>query len=224
MLAFGDNLSHRGWPIATWVITLITSVVYVASASSAVLMEQLIAAFGFVPLHFSINPASNLYTLVTAEFLHLDAIHLLGNLIFLLSFGRAVEGAIGSLRFAAAFVSLGALGFLGSWLASPDFAGPIIGNSGAVSFLLGGYMLLFPRAHIRLLPIFAWPYFPAWLFASLWVGGQVVGALTIGEAVSGVAYYTHIAGLLLGGVAAACWREFGTDTQRRIADIDGSQT
>lgn len=221
MFAFGDNLRSRGWPIATWAIAIVTCALYFASTATK---QKLVENFAFVPLNFSLRPAANAYTLITAEFLHGDLLHLFGNLIFLLALGRAVEFAVGRLNFIAAFVILGALGFLGSWLVAPQSPVPIIGNSGAISFLLGGYALLFPRAHLRLLPLLKWPFLPAWAFALIWILGQIVQAATIGESGSGVAYFTHIAGFLLGGTVAACWKEFGTDTQQRISAIDTSQS
>jgi membrane associated rhomboid family serine protease len=96
---------------------------------------------------------------------------------------------------------------------------PIIGNSGAVSFLLGGYVLLFPRAKIRLIPLFRWPFLRAWVFAALWLALQLFDALSLGEFGSGVAYWTHFAGFAIGLVAAACWREFALDTEELISKI-----
>lgn len=224
MFAFGDNLRHHEWPIATWAIAVATCAIYLFSTTSDTALHWLTVNFAFVPLVFSLRPAANAYTLITAEFLHQGLLHLFGNLVFLLSLGRGVELAVGRLNFAAAFVILGAFGFLGSWLAAPASPIPIIGNSGAISFLLGGYALLFPRSRIRLLPVLKWPFLSAWLFALIWILGQIVQAFAVGELDSGVAYYTHIAGFLLGGVAAACWRELGSDTQRRIAAIDMSQS
>lgn len=223
MFSFGYKRNGEGWPIATWSITATTCLIYLISSSDTSVMEVLVGTLGFVPLQFSLHPAANLHRLITAEFLHLDAFHLLGNLIFLVSFGRAVEGALGRLSFAAAFIGLGALSFLGSWLADPASPIPIIGNSGAIAFLLGGYALLFPQARIRLLVFFKWPFIPTWLFATIWFCGQIILAIWSGEAASGVAYYTHIAGFCLGGVAAACWLEFGIDTHKRISRIAGTQ-
>ncbi len=124
MFSFGYKRNGEGWPIATWSITATTCLIYLISSSDTSVMEVLVGTLGFVPLQFSLHPAANLHRLITAEFLHLDAFHLLGNLIFLVSFGRAVEGALGRLSFAAAFIGLGALSFLGSWLADPASPSP----------------------------------------------------------------------------------------------------
>jgi membrane associated rhomboid family serine protease len=182
-------------------------------------LDSYIDTFAFVPVLFSIHPALNAYRLLTAEFMHANLIHLAGNLLFLLALGRAVENVVGSMAFASSFLGLGALGFLGSWLIDPSSQVPIIGNSGAVSFLIGGYALLFPRAKIRLMPLISWPYLRAWFFAAAWLSFQVFDAAKIGEAQSGVAYWTHFGGFFIGLVAAACWREFAADTDRLISEI-----
>jgi membrane associated rhomboid family serine protease len=116
------------------------------------------------------------------------------------------------------------LSFLGSWLINPASAVPIIGNSGAVSFLLGGYILIFPKAKIRLLPFLRWPYLRAWFFAAVWLLLQIVDAVSVGESGSGIAYWTHLSGFAIGLVAAACWREFALDTERIISEIRGASS
>jgi membrane associated rhomboid family serine protease len=78
--------------------------------------------------------------------------HLVGNLIFLIAFGRSIENLVGHGLFAAAFVGLGALSFLGSWLIGPSSHTPIIGASGALSFLMGAYTVVFPKAKLRIIP------------------------------------------------------------------------
>jgi membrane associated rhomboid family serine protease len=172
-----------------------------------------------VPIDFSIHPASSLYTLFTAEFLHSGLVHLVGNLVFLLAFGRSIENLVGSALFAAAFVGLGALSFLGSWLTGPASPIPIIGASGALSFLMGAYTVVFPRAKLRILPFLRFPNLRAWLFATAWVALQLWDAFAIGENAGGVAYATHLAGFVIGLVAGVGWKEFALDTDRLIAEL-----
>jgi membrane associated rhomboid family serine protease len=224
VFAFGDDLHRRGWPLATWLICCLAIASLVATMLLPELRWPINMTFGFIPVEFSVHPALNSYRFFTAEFVHQNLTHLLGNLLFLLAFGRAVEGLVGSIVFAAVFVSLGALSFLGSWLISPASTIPIIGNSGAVSFLLGGYVLIFPKAKIRLLPFLRWPYLRAWSFAAAWLTLQIFDVISVGEAGSGVAYWTHFAGFAIGLVAAACWREFALDTERIISEIRGAST
>jgi membrane associated rhomboid family serine protease len=224
VMVFGDNLRRRGRAIATWSIAAVTCASFASYALVPGAEPAIIRTFGFIPFDFSLHPVMNVYRLVTAEFMHLSLIHLIGNLIFLIALGRAVEGAVGSLFFASAFIGLGALGFLGSWLVSPGSHVPIVGNSGAVSFQLGGYVLLFPQAKVRLIPFLRWPFLRAWAFAAVWLALQARDTLTVGEAGSGIAYWTHFAGFAVGLVAATCWREFAMDTERLISEIKEDTT
>lgn len=140
-----------------------------------------------MPIDFSLHPVLSLYTLFTAVLLHSGLLHLVGNLVFLFAFGRSIENLVGPTTFAAAFVGLGALSFLGSWLIGPNSHVPIIGASGALSFLMGAYTIVFPKARLRIIPFLRVPNLPAWLFAAAWVGFQLWDAVAVGEMAGGIA-------------------------------------
>ena len=108
MFAFGDDLHRKGWPLATWLICCLAIASLVATTLLPELRWPVTMAFGFIPVEFSVHPALNSYRFFTAEFVHQNLTHLLGNLLFLLAFGRAVEGLVGSIDFPAVFVSWGA--------------------------------------------------------------------------------------------------------------------
>jgi membrane associated rhomboid family serine protease len=91
-----------------------------------------------------------------------------------------------------------------------------VGASGAISFMMGAYLLLFPRVKIFLSPFQTKLFCRFWIIGFAWIGNQIYMALNFGELLTGVAYWTHIMGFLIGAAAAAVWREFGMDTQRRI--------
>src|ERR1700675_4347002 len=93
VLAFGDDLHRKSWPLATWLMCCLATPSLVATTLLPELRQPMILAFGFIPLEFSIHPALNLYILFTAEFIPQNLTHLVGNLLFLFAFGRAVEGA-----------------------------------------------------------------------------------------------------------------------------------
>lgn len=214
VLVFGDNLHRRRVAYATYAIAFLCIATTFAGAGAPV-----VRSLAFVPIGFSVHPIASLYTLFTAEFLHSGLVHLVGNLVFLVAFGRSIENLVGPATFAGAFVGLGALSFLGSWLIGPASHVPIIGASGALSFLMGAYTIVFPKAKLRIVPLFRLPYLRAWLFAAAWVSLQLWDALAVGENAGGVAYATHLAGFVIGLVAGVGWKEFALDTDRLIAEL-----
>ncbi len=143
--------------------------------------------------------------LVSALFIHADWLHLTGNLLFLIVFGVAAERMLGSLRFLVLFVFGGALANLaGAWMLA-DTSAPIIGSSGAVSTVVGAYLALFPRARLGLvLPLGVFLEFvriPAVLLIGFWAALQLLFTY-VGPAFGAVAWWTHVAGFLIGIVFA----------------------
>lgn len=143
--------------------------------------------------------------LVTAIFMHADWLHVTGNLLFLIVFGVSAERTLGSLRFLALFVLGGALANLAGAFTLAGTSAPIIGSSGAVSAVVGAYLALFPRARLGLvLPLGVFLEFvrvPAPLLIGIWAMLQLLFTFT-GPAFGAVAWWTHIAGFLIGIVFA----------------------
>lgn len=139
--------------------------------------------------------------LISALFIHADWLHLTGNLLFLVVFGVSAERTLGSLRFFLLFLIGGALANLfGAWTLSGTTA-PIIGSSGAVSAVVGAYLALFPRARLGLvLPLGVFLEFvrvPAMLLIGFWAALQLLFTY-VGPAFGAVAWWTHVAGFLIG--------------------------
>lgn len=143
--------------------------------------------------------------LFTALFLHVDWLHLTGNLVFLLIFGLPAERVMGPWRFLVLFLLGGALANLAAVIAvgTPDRL--VIGASGAVSAVIGAYLALFPRAKLGVvLPLGLFLEFvraPAMLLIGLWALLQVVFAY-IGPSLGEVAWVAHIVGFLVGALFA----------------------
>jgi len=133
----------------------------------------------------------------TSMFLHGGWFHLIGNMWFLWLFGDNVEEALGPFRFAAFYLLGGTVGALAQIVAMPESMAPMIGASGAVAGVLGGYALLYPRARIVTFVAipFLWNFvdLPAWFFLGVWFLGQF---LLPGN--SGVAWMAHVGGFLAG--------------------------
>ena len=133
-------------------------------------------------------------TLWTSMFLHGGWMHLIGNMWFLWVFGDNIEEALGSLRYLLFYFLAGTIGALAQCFSLPDSTAPMIGASGAVAGILGGYVMLYPRARIVSLFMFFFTVeLPAWSYLGLWFVGQFM--LPTG---SGVAWMAHVGGFLAG--------------------------
>lgn len=138
----------------------------------------------------------------TSMFLHGGWLHLIANMWFLWLFGNNVEDAMGHVRFALFYLVTGAGAALAHVLAGPESMVPTVGASGAISGLMGAYLVLFPRVRIQtlfvfviILRIFA---IPAWVVLILWFATQLLAGYAdpIGE--GGIAFWAHIGGFVAG--------------------------
>ena len=148
-------------------------------------------------------------TLVTSMFLHGGILHLLGNMLFLWIFGANVEDSMSRWRYVL-FYLLGGLAAIGLQVAiDPGSAVPTIGASGAIAAVLGGYILLYPRARVVtvvfVILLFTLIELPAWLLLGFWFAEQaLVGATSLGDVAGesgGVAYFAHVGGFVFGLLA-----------------------
>ena len=140
-------------------------------------------------------------TLITYQFLHGDATHLIFNMAYLWVFGDKVEDAMGHLRFGVFFLLCGVLAGVAHLAADPSSTIPIIGASGAISGVLGAFLLLYPKVRILVPLVFFIPfYLPAYLLLAFWIGFQVYSALGFGAGAgaSPVAWWAHIGGFAAG--------------------------
>ncbi|HEU4563832.1 MAG TPA: rhomboid family intramembrane serine protease [Gemmatimonadaceae bacterium] len=152
------------------------------------------------------NQAINIFTPLISMFLHGSWGHILGNMLYLYVFGNNVEDSMGRLRFVAFYIICGLIAAATHIALNPASPVPTVGASGAISGVLGGYLVLYPRARIRTFfpPIFIF-YIPAWVSLILWFLTQLVSGLpelmTINREVSsGVAVWAHIGGFIAGVV------------------------
>ena len=147
-------------------------------------------------------------TLFTAMFMHGGWAHVLGNMLFLWIFGNNVEDRVGRRRFLL-FYLLGGLAAAGLQIAAgPSSDVPNIGASGAIAAVLGGYLLLYPRASVvSYIPPFFFLPVPAVFFLIGWIALQVLaaGSVQVGSAGGGVAYFAHIGGFAFGLLTIRWW-------------------
>ena len=147
-----------------------------------------------------------LVTLVTYQFLHGNFMHLFGNMLYLWVFGDNIEDSMGHVRFVVFYLLCGVLAMLTQVVADPGSTVPTIGASGAVSGVLGAYLVLHPRAKV-LVPIVVIPlYVPAFVLLLIWIGFQFLQAWSTGAAGGGVAWWAHIGGFVIGALLIVAFR------------------
>jgi membrane associated rhomboid family serine protease len=141
-------------------------------------------------------------TLLTSMFLHGGWMHLVGNMLYLWIFGNNVEDVMGHARFVVFYLTCGALAALSHAVTDPTSTIPMVGASGAISGVLGAYILLFPRAHVLVfMPGIGMMRVTAAVVLGLWFVMQLLsGGMSIGGPGGGVAFFAHIGGFVAGMV------------------------
>jgi membrane associated rhomboid family serine protease len=154
-------------------------------------------------------------TLITSLFLHAGWMHLLGNMLYLWIFGDNVEHRFGHLAFVGFYLVSGVAGSAAQIVFSPESMVPMLGASGAISGVLGAYLVLFPKNRVHAIFFFYVVSIPAVLAIGLWILFQVARALEVATAVEaalgGVAYFAHIGGFAAGIVMALVLRMIITE-------------
>ena len=147
-----------------------------------------------------------LATLVTSAFLHGGWMHLIANMLYLWVFGDNVEDAMGHWRFLAFYLICGLIAGLAHIASDPGSTVPTLGASGAISGVLGAYLILHPKARV-LVPIIIIPlYLPAWMLLIVWIGYQVASAAVSGPVGGGIAWWEHIGGFVAGALLVVPFR------------------
>ncbi len=153
----------------------------------------------------STDPGRQSWHLITSMFLHGSWMHLIGNMWFLWLFGNNVEDSMGRVRFIIFYIVCGLAAAFGQIIANPSSAIPMVGASGAISGVMGGYLLLYPRVRVfTILPLgffFTTIAVPAWVMLGYWFLLQFFSGLAaFGSDAGGVAFWAHIGGFVAGVV------------------------
>jgi len=171
-------------------------------------LEAFVTAWGVVPREYSAGrdlaptiPLPFWTTLFTSMFLHGGWAHLGGNMLYLWIFGDNLEKILGGVRYLIFYLVCGVAAAFAHILSAPNSAIPTVGASGAISGVLGGYLLLFPRNKVRVFTRGGIMAVPAFVMLGLWILIQFVsgvGSIAQTEQTSGVAYMAHIGGFVAG--------------------------
>lgn len=145
-----------------------------------------------------------LWGLATHMFLHAGIMHIAGNMLFLWVFGDNLEDQMGHVGFLVFYLACGLAAAAGQILSDPGSTIPMVGASGAIAGVMGGYLLLFPRARVDVIAIIVIIVkrftIPAWVLLAIWFAIQLFSSATAQN--DGVAYMAHITGFIAGGVLA----------------------
>lgn len=138
------------------------------------------------------------FNFLSSMFMHGDIMHILGNMLFLWIFGDNIENLIGHVRYFIFYLVCGFAAAAGQIIMGPDSVIPMIGASGAISGVLGGYLLMFPNRPVRALLFNMLTTVPAFVAIGVWIVYQAVLGFLTPSGGGGVAYAAHIGGFLAG--------------------------
>ena len=208
MIPIYDDNPALGKPIlVVGIIVLCVIIWFWQSGLGYQVNNQMIISYGLTPAAFlgkmeQAGPLISIFTLFTSMFMHGGFMHLAGNMLYLWIFGDNIEGALGHIRFIIFYLLCGVIAAFAQIFSAPESTIPMIGASGAVSGVLGAYLIFYPRARIRtfvFLGIFiTFLRLPAVLLLGVWILGQIISANISNPGSPGVAWFAHLGGFFAG--------------------------
>lgn len=211
MIPLHDDNPIQVTPVFTVALVIVCVAVFLWQVSLGTQLERVIYALGVIPAvlfgHVQLPETIALVvppaTLFTSMFLHGGWMHLIGNMLYLWIFGNNIEDAMGHARFIVFYLLCGVAAAFAQALPDPQSTVPMIGASGAISGVLGAYLLLYP--HARVLVAIPFGFYlhtvrikAGWVLGFWFVLQLVSSAATAGEEGGGVAFGAHIGGFIAG--------------------------
>ena len=205
MFPIRDHNPSGQRPLVTWGLIAANIAVFLGywlTITSENQLNQFFYTWGLVP--GALMSGEGAATILTSMFLHGGWMHLAGNMWFLWIFGDNLEEEMGHGKFLGFYLLSGLAAAALQIGVDPSSAVPMVGASGAIAGVMGGYLLLFPKARIDVLFIFVIFFrifpIPAWVVLGVWIGLQVVSGAATPTDGGGVAYFAHIGGFIGGFV------------------------
>jgi membrane associated rhomboid family serine protease len=239
MLPYKDENPTLRTPVITLALIAanVLAWVLVQGMGRGVALENSVCHLGFVPGHLfgTLLPDAEIslgggrsctvgdlpapLTVLTSMFMHGGWLHLLGNMWFLWVFGNNVEDSTGRFRFLVFYLLCGAIAALTQGFADPQSAIPMVGASGAISGVMGAYIVLYPRVRVHMLIFLGFfvttIVVPAYLMLAYWFLLQILGGLpTLAKESGGVAFLAHVGGFVSGMVLVLLFRNRALIAQR----------
>jgi len=209
MIPIRDAIRSRTFPVINVVIIVLNVLAFLWQLSQGPQLKEALFLYGIVPLRYSDPDLSAHFTrfqqylpFLTSMFLHGGFLHIIGNMWFLYIFGDNIEDRLGHIRYLFFYLLCGVTAGLVHLYTNWDSKIPTIGASGAISGVMGAYLLLYPRSKIlTLIPIFLFIQFieiPAFIFLGYWLLIQLFSASLTSRNVGGIAFWAHIGGFIAG--------------------------
>ena len=206
MIPLRDVIPSRTTPWVTFALIGLNIAVYLWGLTLGERgYEELLLTYGLVPADFS------WLTLLTSMFLHGGLFHVASNLLSLWIFGDNVEDRFGHGRFLVFYLLAGIAAALAQVWANPDSTIPLVGASGAISGVMGAYLVMYPQSRIHVLVFFIFYIdvieVPAAVFLVIWFLLQILGGVgRVASESGGVAFWAHVGGFATGAAAALLFR------------------
>ena len=226
MIPLKDLNPSKRFPILNLILIFVNTLVFFYELSLGSRIVQFFYEFGFVPYKFSLyisgrSVSPYIIPIFTSMFLHGGWAHIIGNMLYLYVFGDNVEDTLGKMGYLLLYFLSGIVAVFAQYVISPLSKIPMIGASGAISGVLGAYLVFFPRARIislvpdpftfglffRIVPISAFYYLFIWFLLQLMQG---VATLPFAGKIGGTAFWAHIGGFVFGVIYAIIYRSFKT--------------
>jgi len=215
LIPYKDDNPVRTVPFVTFLIIGVNVAVFILQYASGESARSIVYAYGAIPRNIlsfrseqAIPPA---VTVFTSMFMHGGLMHIGGNMLYLWIFGNNIEDILGHARFFLFYLFSGVVSAYSYALTAPASTIPMIGASGAISGVLGAYILLFPRARVHTIVFLG--FFiqvirvPALIVIGFWAIIQFVSGLLThaGPNQGGIAWFAHMGGFLAGLLTIKLW-------------------
>jgi membrane associated rhomboid family serine protease len=249
MIPISDENPTLRTPVVTYLllaVTVATWVLFQGAGTNPTHLAASICNYGLVPAELTHslplgtgvpiapglacvidNNRINLFTPLISIFLHGGWGHLLGNAIYFWVFGNNVEDSMGRFRFLVFYLVCGVAAAATHVLVDPRSPVPTVGASGAISGILGAYLVLYPRVRVRYFVFLFFIQFPAWAALLWWFGTQLLAGLpqlneVNPEVSGGVAVWAHVGGFVTGVVLVKLFEDRSLVSRRTmVADARG---
>jgi membrane associated rhomboid family serine protease len=215
MIPYKDDNPAATTPYVTVGIIILNVLVFLYEITSPLGMEKVAYTYGAIPQNIltfdKAQPIHPVLTVFSSMFMHGGLFHIAGNMLYLWIFGNNIEDKLGRTRFVFFYIFCGIVSAYANALSDPHSRIPMIGASGAISGILGAYLLLFPRAMVHTLVFLGFfvtvVRIPALVVIGFWAIIQIVnGLISTGFArEGGIAWFAHIGGFLVGLLTIKLW-------------------
>lgn len=208
MIPFKDNNPTSTFPFVTIGLIALNTIVFIFQFFYSGDPRQIVFTYGAIPNYLltlnTMQPVHPVLTVFTSMFMHGGLFHIAGNMLYLWIFGNNIEDRLGHMRFIIFYLISGIAAAYSHAITEPTSMIPMVGASGAVSGILGAYILLFPHARISTLIFFGFFVrvitLPALFVIGFWIAIQFINGLLSKGVVNqgGVAWFAHIGGFVFG--------------------------